>query len=703
VALLIVLCVGAEGGQLGHPSAGVLAPASPNAVRRLALARVAVEQERYVEAANAIQELLSHEVEDGFTGRSEGTATHSTLKSEAARLLDQMPSQAHKWYELQFGAVAQRLLDEAIDQGDREALAQLSVTYFHTEAGCHATLLLARDRLDCGRPREALAWLRRLDESPAAARRCQPELALLSTVSWILLDERAKAHKVVEGLGADDPSAIVRIGDEQLEAARDADHIVRLLERAREVCLRSPAAGGQWRMFRGDAARNAQSDWEGILGDLSWHVKMGDDDSGEERSEESTTLPALHPLAVSGEILARSPTGRLLAIEAASGRQIWEYSREWSNGPSDNTAGRGVVILGGRIGPQQRRRQEALFGQFSSDGRHVYLVDGLGTVRNDAVARRFGAAPPHNRLVALSQQRQGAVVWTVGDADGEDEPELAGVLFLGAPVCDGTRLYALAEIGGEIALAALQADSGRLKWWQPLAQPDLPIAQDWRRRQTGCTPSMAEGVVVCPASAGVVVAVDALTGRLLWGYRYPRASNAVGQTLRFPFGRGTSPSAKQIPQGWVDASATIAEGRLLLTPIDSDELLCLDLHTGKLEWAWEGKTMLFVACVRQGKVVLVGETEITALNLVDGSSVWPATRVALPSGAKPSGRGFDASRFYYLPTDRAEILKVDLADGRLVERIETPSVPGNLIGLKDRLIWQSAEGVYQFSSPGAAD
>ncbi len=699
--------IGSESERSVDLSSEVLVPASPAARRRLASAREAVQQQRYVDAVSAIQKLLSAEVEDGFTGRSEGTATCSTLKVEAARLMDLMPREAHQLYELQFGAIAQGLLDEAVGRGDHEALARLSATYFHTEAGCHATLLLARDRLDCGRPREALTWLRRLNESPATARRCQPELALLTTVSWILLDERARARKVIERLGADHPQAIVRIGDEQLNAARDADRVVRLLDQACGVILPSSATGPEWRMFRGDATRNAASDWNGQLGELSWLVKMDADDSEEDSDDESAGLPALYPLAVSGEVLARTPAGRLVAIESNTGKRIWEYPREWPEEPSGDTTGRGVIMLGGQIGPQAQRWQDAISGQLSSDGRHVYLVDGLAgsqgsssarMIRNRAVQWRLGTTPAHNRLVALSQQRQGAVVWSVGGADGEDEPGLAGVFFLGAPVCDGSRLYALAEISGELALVALLADSGRLKWWQPLARPHLPITRDWQRRMAGATPSMADGVIICPTSAGVVVAAETLTGRLLWGYQYPRTQNAAGQVLRFPFGRVPQHADKQNAQGWVDASATIAEGRVLLTPVDSDELLCLDLLTGKALWAWEGDAMLYVAGVHDDKVVVVGEKEIVALNLADGRTAWPNTHLALPPDAKPGGRGFRAGGFYYLPTDQAMIIKINLADGKLVERIKTPTVPGNLLGLKDRLLWQAAEGLWQFIS-----
>lgn len=704
------IAAGAEGERSVDLSSEVLVPASPAARRRLDLAREAAQQECWVDAVGAVQKLLSDEVEDGFTGRSEGTATCSTLKVEAARLMDLMPREAHKLYDLQFGAIAQELLDDAVTRGDHEALARLSATYFHTEAGCHATMLLARDRLDCGRPREALAWLRRLNASPSTARLCQPELALLTTISWILLDKRGKAQEVIERLGADHPQAIVRIGDEQLNAARDADRVVRLLDQACGACLTSSETGTEWRMFRGDAARNAASDWNGQLGELSWLVKTVEDDFEEDGEENSSGLPALYPLAVSGEILARTPAGRLVAAEANTGKRVWEYPRDWPEETSVDTTGRRVIMIGGQIGPQAQRWQDAITGQVSSDGRHVYLVVGLAgsqgsssarMIRNRAAQWRLGTTPPHNRLVALSQRLQGAVAWTVGGADGEDEPGLAGVFFLGAPVCDGTKLYALAEISGELALVALLADSGRLKWWQPLARPHLPITRDWQRRMVGATPSMADGVIICPTSAGVVVAAEALTGRLLWGYRYPRTQNATGQVRRFPFGRVPQPAAKENTQGWVDASATIAEGRVLLTPVDSDELLCLDLLTGKALWAWEGDAMLYIACVHDDKVVVVGEKEIVALNLADGRTAWPDTSLALPPDAEPSSRGLRAGAFYYLPIDQAAILKINLADGQLVERIKTPTVPGNLLGLKNRLIWQTPEGVWQFTAAPA--
>ena len=45
---------------------------------------------------------------------------------------------------------------------------------------------------------------------------------------------------------------------------------------------------------------------------------------------------------------------------------------------------------------------------------------------------------------------------------------------------------------------------------------------DSRRRLAGASPSLAEGILVCPTSAGAVVAVDLATRTLRWGYQYGR-------------------------------------------------------------------------------------------------------------------------------------------------------------------------------------
>ncbi len=75
---------------------------------------------------------------------------------------------------------------------------------------------------------------------------------------------------------------------------------------------------------------------------------------------------------------------------------------------------------------------------------------------------------------------------------------------------------------GEIRLVVLDSATGRLQWSQQLAHVDQgTILFDSLRRMSGGSPSFAEGVLVCPTSAGAIVAVD-LANRSLLGVPLPR-------------------------------------------------------------------------------------------------------------------------------------------------------------------------------------
>ena len=80
------------------------------------------------------------------------------------------------------------------------------------------------------------------------------------------------------------------------------------------------------------------------------------------------------------------------------------------------------------------------------------------------------------------------------------------------------QLYVLAEIKGEIRLLALEAATGDVLWSQQLASAEPDILQDPMRRWSGASPSYADGILVCPTSAGAVVGVELATRSLLWGY-----------------------------------------------------------------------------------------------------------------------------------------------------------------------------------------
>ena len=193
------------------------------------------------------------------------------------------------------------------------------------------------------------------------------------------------------------------------------------------------------------------------------------------------------------------------------------------------------------------------------------------------------------------------------------------------------------------------------------------------------------------------MAVDIANRSLLWGYLYSRSpQNAQNQVIF----RGPVMAFNGDPNGsplerWNDASATIAEGCVLITPPESNELHCVKLSDGQPVWhkPLERGENLYVACVHQGNVILAGKHQMTALRLSDGKPGWNGKPLELPEGAMPSGRGFASGDDYFLPLTSAEVAQVDLQTGKITARAKSHkgTIPGNLICSHGQVISQGVD------------
>ncbi|MFV1964523.1 MAG: PQQ-binding-like beta-propeller repeat protein [Pirellulaceae bacterium] len=713
-----------------EPVETIFLPAPRTMRQHLARAKKAVEEDRYGDAVAELGAVLTNpdptvggdrgdEPQDFFTGPSNATGTRSSLKTEAQRLLGALPARGRELYELQYGAEARALLDRAIQDGDLQKLNEVTRRFFHTRAGYEATLLLGRLHLDQGRPLAAGLCLQRVWRSPEA-RRFEPDLSILLAACFLQAHQPEKATQTLTALKQRFPRAAVHIGGEEVRRLPEPNEQLAWLQHHFGPVRSSMGLGEtEWTMYRGNPARNARSVGGLPLRQHRWQAPTPTDPLDERLvadlqtgfwDEGRPSVPALHPLAVRDVVLMRTPE-RLLALDFKNGKRIWEYpwwDLSYQRGPAIGRAGtRRVELDFRRLQLTQRLWYDAPYGQVSSDGESVFLIDELRFTAQSRVEwipapgggrRRNPNLPmPHNQLVSLDLSRQGALRWMVGGETGLDEPKLVGAFFLGPPLPLFGQLYVLAEIRGEIRLVVLDARTGRQAWSQQLAHVDsFTIAKDPRRRMVGASPSFADGVLVCPTSAGAVVGVDIATRSLLWGHQYVPASTDSRQVNRvrsYP-GRAAMP---MIP--WLDATATIAEGAVLLTPPESNQLYCLDLITGKSKWGpmpREGDLahMLLVACVYQGRVILIGQHHVTALKLEDGSLAWKEhIEFAHTEREVPSGRGFLSGKYYYLPTTASRLLTIDVEQGTVVERSDTGRVLGNLICHQDQVIAQDVNQI----------
>jgi hypothetical protein len=242
----------------------------------------------------------------------------------------------------------------------------------------------------------------------------------------------------------------------------------------------------------------------------------------------------------------------------------------------------------------------------------------------------------------------------------------------------GGQLYVIGELKGEITLFVLDAANGKLDWSQPLATVETPVALDSFRRLHGSSPSFADGVMVCPTTAGAVVAVDVANRSLLWGYQYPR-NQAMNLNLARRTGEVSDPFGTN---RWRDGSVIVASGRVVVTPADSDQLHCINLLDGKEAWKPVARgDNLFVGGVQGGTILVVGRRQVQGLELIDGQPSWPAQPLGEEGTGVPSGRGFQSGGHYYLPLSSAEVIKIDLADGTIKSRAKSRKgyVLGNLV------------------------
>jgi outer membrane protein assembly factor BamB len=715
-ALLICFAFLGDGLSAAGPKerANVLVKPSRELLRSLAVAREAAAGARYAEAAVELRKILSPAAGDGFLPLDSLYGSQRTIKSEAIRLLDAMPPEGRQLFEMQCKAEVERALDEAIRRGDRAALAEIAQSHLPSGIAVEVVLLLARDALDRGEPDECLAWLRCLQAVPGAAKTREVEIAILKAAGYLLRGEPLPAREALGRLKAIDPPAAFRLGIEEHTSADSPDRLLASLGGAEmyRALAGNPARSGDWPLYRGDAARNANSAWSGALGSRRWKLGTLDGPESQQfstwrRSDADDVLfCCLHPLVVGDLLLARSPR-RLTAFDLRSGRLIWENPPPNKIKDAKNSVSEQDPEL------WQRFWEDAPFGQLSSNGREVFLLDGLGVAQAGNSAPRaifvrgqlqiIASKPvqPYNRLVAIGLRQQGKLIWSVGGADGECEPQLAGFFFLGPPLPYGDRLYVLAEKEGTIRLCALNAARGNLEWSLVLAQAEAEILADPVRRLAGASPSMSEGILVCPTSAGAAAAVDPVTRRLLWGFQYPVAENLLDRGpmgILLPGGRIQPLRRQGINRTVRDAAAVLAAGRTLLLPVEADHLFCLDSASGELLWSCPREEMLFIAGVTQDKVVLAGERGLFARNLRTGKAAWRAECLELPGKSQAIGRGLLAGQYYYLPSTWNELVKFDLNAGRIAERFPHKNPLGNLTAAGNLLISHTGNAIQVFDA-----
>ena len=675
----------------------VFIPAPREILRPLLRADRAIKEKDITRAVSLLGEVLSDSTSEDFlvpvNSSVDGVST--SLRLRAQGILGSLSQKDRQLYRLRYGIQAKKMLEKALQDDDFTGVSQVMQRFFFTDAGFDAAMLLGHYHLDEGRPIAAANCFSRITRSSEGRAIHDPEASVLLATCWMLGDSPTRAVTALTELKKNSNQDAIKFMGKPVRLFDESDQALTWLKNLiGDSPLQEIAMVNQWVMSGGNPQRNARSGTGFPLITPRWSTVTLNNPDVEESAVQrqrdliylkSAPIPAVQPLAVGDTVIMRA-FDRMIGVDFKTGKRVWIFP------PSDFTANddSSKVLDKPQTFPKsaltERLWQDSIYGQASSDGQRIFVVPKPGF---SADAARHGTKEvepflqrTYNELKAVDIGRQGAFVWEVGGETGLDEPKLAKTLFLGAPLPLRGELFAVCRQESEVLLVVLDARTGKLNWQQRLGTTDnsIKIENDRYRRLSGATPSFADGIVVCSTGTGALVGVDLSTRSLLWGYQYASPGKREVQ----PISPGMLSNSDPLSGLWRDSTITIADGKVLFTPVDSQDLICVDLQNGFPGYDRSTGTTsksprvdaLLVACVENGLTVLLGETNVRAISLATGNPVW---KLDLGEYGKPSGRGYANRGSYFFPTTSKHIVQVDLKTGKLVKAVGTDGVLGNLI------------------------
>ena len=272
-----------------------------------------------------------------------------------------------------------------------------------------------------------------------------------------------------------------------------------------------------------------------------------------------------------------------------------------------------------------------------------------------------------NRLAAYDI-RTGKLKWHMGGPAGQYALRQPETFFLGPPLPLMGQLYVLAETKGEMRLLALDAATRQPALVAAIGRGRATASlQDPVRRWAGVSPSYADGVLVCPTSAGAIVGVDLATRSLLWGYCYGQGRAATAATSACAGACGGAVERRAGPTAGL-ASATAACWPRRRNPIP---LLPEPDRRRRCSGNVRAKNDSVRGLRRPGQGGAGrAERRSAPCGWPTGSRPGTAARSRCPSTAPPAAADSTAATAYFLPLTSAEVVGIDLAAGKMARQLE---------------------------------
>ncbi|MEM7475363.1 MAG: PQQ-binding-like beta-propeller repeat protein [Planctomycetota bacterium] len=700
---------------------------APRSLQRyLTEGKTAIEQERYTDGIASLalffgadpEGIIADDVrgQDFFMESQREDANReriyrSTLKGEALRLLADLPSAGRDVLEIQFGVRARQILDEAITSQDTVGIDRVAREYPFTNAGFDAQILIADRLMRSGSPLGAAHIYRELLGFRASRERFGVTLVQAACSSWIAGEKTTEAvESLVAGANLF-PDKSIRLLDSEVSLTADgnwATIVEAAIEAERSKVNQNTSE--DWKHSGAVPSRNVVSKLrKPITSDPKWVAKTHSNyNEGNlilaqdklRAEQKSVVLPKNEVRSVGDLVLLKTNTSEIRAIDLDTGRIQWAYYK--NSAPvnlGDENSWRSGLREGQVISTELKRRVwgSDAFGKFSCDDqRFYYITEAKLTPKAAGGFSTYGSLPRANELRAVSIDKEGAIEWMVGtdtlrESQSIGAEELQGAFFLGPPLPYKDSLYCIVELRGDIHLIVLSSSTGDLQWRQQLCSPSNYDSQ-LERQYMALSPTISEGVIVCPTGTRGVVAVDLVTRNLRWLVNY-RQQN-TNQPSNPAMLAITSPQKFESYASRWHENLTVAEGGLVaLTTIDGDALMVRSVIDGTRVFNRSRSKAQYLAGISGNRAYVVFGDSVACVNMESEQTLW---RTSFP-GQLLAGKGLWLTDGILIPLTGNLLIRIDL-QGEIQERLQFDEPLGSLFARGGNLLSVTSTSVTAFRS-----
>ncbi len=271
-----------------------------------------------------------------------------------------------------------------------------------------------------------------------------------------------------------------------------------------------------WPTFAGSAVRSKILPEKIDVGRVQWRVPLretvaanksiwGTRSTSQRVAEDAAAPLSYHPLVLGNLVLVNNQV-EILAVDLGTGKPVWGH--------------RGPAIYEDQFEEAVR----ALYNPSDNLGVPRFTM----TAHRGKLYARMGSAVtarPHDAsmaggssyLVCLDLAAQGRLVWRIA-------PEEKGWAFEGSPLVDSGNVYVVmrrSDIQPQVHVACYDAETGRLRWRQFLCASETP-ARGMLHETTHNLLTLARETLYVNTNLGAVAALSARDGRIEWVSLYPR-------------------------------------------------------------------------------------------------------------------------------------------------------------------------------------